>query len=104
MLMLWKMICGIANEFGQTIPMDGQPPYDPAIYEFVFEKILQHRHFIPLHIDEIYPIEVVDEKELHNTGSLSADDATANKYANKIAEQYPDLEEIDSIVNRWYLT
>jgi len=104
MLMLWKMICGIANEFGQTIPMDGQPPYDPAIYEFVFEKILQHRHFIPLHIDEIYPIEVVDEKELHNTGSLAADDATANKYADRIAEQYPDLEEIDSIVNRWYLT
>ena len=104
MLMLWKMICGIANEFGQSIPMDGQPPYDPAIYEFVFEKILQHRHFIPLHINEIYPITIVNEEELHNTGSLAADDATANQYAAMIANQYPDLEEIDLVVNGWYLT
>ncbi len=104
MLRLWKMICGIANEFGRSIPMDGQPPYDPEIYEFVFSKILQHRHFTPLHIDEIYPVAIVDESELHNTGSLAADAATANEYAKAIADQYPDLEEIDLVVNGWYLT
>ena len=40
------------NEFGRNIPMDGQPPYDPEVYEFVFAKILKYRHFVPLQIAE----------------------------------------------------
>lgn len=104
MLMLWKMICGIANEFGKNIPMDGQPPYDPAIYEFVFRRILKHRHYIPLHIDEIFKIEVQDEKELHNTGSLAADSDKANQFGQLIAQQHPNDSDIDAIVDAWYLT
>jgi len=104
MLMLWKMICGIANEFGRTIPMDGQPPYDPEIYDFVFSKILKHRHFIPLYIEEIYPISIENEADLHNTGSLAADAQTANQYAAMIATEYPSLAAIDTVVDGWYLT
>lgn len=104
MLMLWKMICGIANEFGSSIPMEGQPPYDPAVYEFVFGKILKHRNFIPLHVDEIFSVSVVDEKELHNVGSLAADEATANHYSELTASNYPDDEAIDAVIKEWYLT
>ena len=103
MLMLWKMLCGIANEFGKNISMDGQPPYEPSISEFVFEKILQHRHFIPLHIDEIFDVSVMDESELHNTGSLKAGDETANRYAMEIHQQMND-EQINAIVKEWYLS
>jgi len=104
MLMLWKMICGIANEFGHSIPMDKQPPYDPAIYEFVFKKILKHRHFIPLHIEEIFSIKVADEKDLHNTGSLAADEKTANQYSATIAVIYPTDADLNTVVDSWYLT
>ncbi len=103
MLMLWKMICGIANEFGRNIPMDGQPPYDPEIYEFVFGEILKHRHFVPLHIDEVFDVNITDEKELHNTGSLAADAATANQLAKDILEKYPTSKSVDEIVDTWYL-
>lgn len=104
MLMLWKMICGIANEFGRSIPMDGQPAYDPEVYEFVFAKILKHRHFIPLHVNDIYPVEIVDENDLHNTGSLAADPKTANHYCDLILENYPSQRTVDTIVNAWYKT
>ena len=104
MLMLWKMICGIANEMGQNISMDGQPPYDPAVYEFVFKKILQHRHFIPLHVEEIFSLDVADEKDLHNTGSLAADEKTANQYSAAIAAIYPTDSALDEVVDSWYLT
>jgi len=104
MLMIWKMICGIANKFGRSIPMEGQPPYDPEVYEFVFKKILQHRHFTALKIDEIYKVAVAKEADLHDTGSLAADADTANEYAANLRQQYPDLEEIDTIVADWYLT
>lgn len=104
MLLLWKMLCGIAKQMGRNIPMDGQPPYDPEVYEFVFSKVLQRRHFIPLHIEEIYKINIGDEAELHHTGSLAADPATANRYAQKIWKQYPDESVINKLVDAWYLT
>jgi len=103
LLQLWKMICGIANEFGKNILLEQQPPYDPEVYEFVFSKILKHRHFVPLHIDEIFSVSVTDEKELHNLDSLKADADTANRYAQEVADQYPDHKDIDAIVKRWYL-
>lgn len=104
MLMIWKMVCGIANKFGQNIPMEGQPTYDPKIYEFVFNKILQHRHFTPLPIDEIYPVSVENEADLHATGSLAANEEVADKYAAQILSQYSNLADIDTVVADWYLT
>jgi len=104
MLLLWKMICVIANEFGKNISMEGQPPYDPKIYEFVFRKILQHRHFTPLNIDEIYEVNFENEADLHNTGSLAPSGKVANEYAAELRKKYAGMEEIDAIVNGWYLT
>jgi len=104
MLMLWKMICGIANEFGRNIPMDGQPPYDPEVYEFVFSKILKHRHFIPLHIDEIFKVNIANEQDLHNTGSLVADAATATFFSELVAKEFPSDLELNKMVANWYLS
>jgi len=103
MLMLWKMICGVANEFGRNISMDGQPPYDPEVCEFVFRKILKHRHFVPLHVDEVFKVDILDEIELHNTGSLQADVETANQFAKMIKDNFPTNDRIDDIVKSWYL-
>jgi len=104
MLMLWKRVCGIANEFGRNIPMDAQPPYDPEVYEFVFQKILKHRHFKPLHIDEIFKVHIVDEAALHQAGSLQTDPDTADQFARMIMEQYTSDQALSDKVNRWYLT
>lgn len=104
MLMLWKHTCEIANEFGHNIDLNTQPPYDPEVYEFVFGKILKHRQFIPLHIDEIYTIPEQSEDALHSTISLKADEETANRYGQFIMELYPETSEIDAIVDDWYLS
>lgn len=104
MLLLWKMICGIANEFGRTISMEGQPPYDPEVYEFVFSRILKHRHFIPLPIHEIFEVDIHDQEDLHKVGSLAADEDTANQIAQAILDKYPTAASIDAIVAGWYLT
>ena len=104
MLLLWKEICGIANEMGKTIPMDGQPPYDPDIYKFVFGEILKHRHFKALYIDEIFPVTISDEKELHECGSIQPDSITANHYARIVMNEHITNDSIDTIVNGWYKT
>ena len=103
MLMLWKMTCGIANEFGMDINMEGQPPYSPGIYEYVFAEILKHRNFEPLIIDEIFEVPDQEESELHSNFGLKADNETAEKYAQLVKENYSD-ERIETIVSKWYLT
>lgn len=103
MLMLWKMTCGIANEFGKDINMEGQPDYDPEIYEYVFSEILKHRNFVPLFIDEVFNVPEMSEAELHNDTSLKADEEAANYYADMVRDIY-STEQIDEIVGQWYLT
>jgi hypothetical protein len=103
MLMLWKMTCGIANEFGMDIDMSGQPPYNPAIYEYVFSEILKHRHFVPLYIDALFDVPPQSESELHTLDSFIAEEEEANALAKEIIEQYSE-SEIDHIVDRWYLS
>lgn len=101
MLMLWKMTCEIANEFGKDIDLSGQPPYDSSIYEFVFSRILQHRNFMPLFIDEIFDVPDEDEDALHSQESIKADTETADHYGQMIHESYTEAT-IDKIVSNWY--
>jgi len=103
MLMLWKMTCGIANEFGMDIDLTEQPPYNPAIYEYVFSEILKHRHFIPLIVDEVFEVPSQDESALHSTDSLTADIETADHYGQLIRENYSD-KNIEELTSRWYLS
>ncbi len=103
MLKLWKMICRIANEMGRDIPLDGQPPYDPDVYEFVFQRLLKNRHFTPLHVDEIFSVAVEDEKELHHDDGIAPSQAEANKYAETIHQLYPTGAALDEVIGQWYL-
>ena len=103
MLFLWKMTCELANDFGMTVDVSGQPPYDPEIYKFVFGEILKHRNFVPLIIDEIYSIPEKGEDSLHSADSRTADAETANFYCKLIFEKYPK-EVIDAIADSWYMT
>ncbi len=103
MLMLWKDTCVIANEFGKKIDVSGQPPYDPEIYNYVYSKILKHRNFVPLHIDEIFDVPEMEEDGLHDHQSMHADTTTADAYGKKIIDKYNDYH-INELVDSWYHT
>jgi hypothetical protein len=103
MLMLWKDTCIIANEFGKNIDISGQPPYDPEIYNYVYSKILRHRNYVPLHINEVFEVPDMNEDALHNHASMCADPDTADTYGKKIIDKYNDYH-INEIVDSWYHT
>ncbi len=103
MLMLWKMTCEIANEFGKEIDLSGQPPYDPDIYEFVFGQILKHRNFVSLKIDEVFTVPEESEAALHSSDSLVADSETADHYGQMVIDNYTE-KQLDSITANWYKT
>lgn len=104
MLMLWKMICGIANKMGRSIPMDGQPDYDPEVYQFVFSSILKHRHVVPLIVDEIFEIPIDTEDALHSLDSISPSSEVAAKYVVQTQELHPTDSALDDYVATWYLS
>lgn len=104
MLLIWKELCQLANDLGKNIDVTGQPSYDPEVYEFVFHKVLQNRHFVPIVIDEVFEIDMQDEKELHDNGSLMPDLGSANSIGEEIKTSYPELSEIDSVIDNWYKT
>jgi len=103
MLMLWKMTCEIANEFGKKIDLSGQPPYDPEVYDYVYSRILKHRNYVPLIIDELFEVPTTDEAELHNEHSLQADQETANHYGRLVIENVAKAK-VKAIVDEWYRT
>lgn len=104
MLLIWKDVCEIANLLGLKIDTNHQPPYDPQTYEFVFEKVLRHRYFVPLHIDEVFDVEIQNEKDLHATGSLQANSILASTYAKQVLQSYPNAKEMDAQVENWFNT
>lgn len=103
MLMLWKMTCEIANEFGMDIDTTGQPPYSDSVYEYVFGEILSHRHFEPLIVDELFDVSVAAEEDLHDVDSIQPNEEQANAFAKAVIEKYSD-EELDLLTSAWYLT
>lgn len=104
MLLIWKQLCEVANDLGKKINVDSQPPYDPEVYEFVFRRVLKNRHFYPLLIDELFLVNIKHEKDLHNTGSLMATDEASKLIAEKVCSLYPDMKQIDVLVEKWYKT
>lgn len=103
MLMIWKRTCEIANEFGENIDLSEQPPYDPQTYQLVFSRILKHRQFVTLSINEIFDIPESNEDSLHKLKSMKANTAEADSYGKKVIEKFNNYQ-INEIVESWYHT
>lgn len=101
---LWQMTCEIALEMGYDVEIGDDPEYDPEIYSFVFSRVLKHRHFIPIIVDEKFDVSNQDEASLHSLESLKASDEQAETYARTIRKKYPDDKLIDELVQEWYKT
>src|SRR2546422_7423965 len=41
---LWRQIVAVAPSLGVAAPPVQDPPYDPALYQGVYERLLRHRH------------------------------------------------------------
>lgn len=102
MKMLWKMVYNIAIELGLDRAKDNDPAYDPKVVEYVFSKVCRHRHFIPLHINEVFTVPEQSEDELHALQSLAPDPILAKAIFDMVSKEYPDDNIINEKVATWY--
>ena len=100
--MLWHMVYNIAIEFGAELQVNDEPEYDPEVVEFVFSKVCKHRHFVPLHVEEVFEVPEQSEEALHSLKSEMPSGEEVHNYFNFVKERFESDEQIDQYVNSWY--
>jgi hypothetical protein len=103
LLALWRMMCRIAHELGKNVVLtEEQPPYDPAIYSYVFERVLKYRHHTFLHLDTIYAVSPTTTDTFHQLPSLVPNPQDAYRHALQVRQQYPTDEALTDFVKNWF--
>lgn len=103
---LWRQLVQVARIFGvDSLPAPGEaaPPYDPAVYQGVYERLLAHRDARVLPLATRLPV-----------GDLSAYDlrvpildvvptaADARRFIRQVEARYPDPEALRREIDGWY--
>jgi hypothetical protein len=103
---LWRQLVEVAQALGITAASrrDGPPPYDPEVYQRVYEALLRHRH-----------VEVVPLRTVLPTTGLSVYDFAVPRHEVKPPEEeadaivreaearYPDPAALARDVDRWWV-
>jgi hypothetical protein len=100
---LWRQIVAVAPSLGLAASPGRDAPYDPALYQGVYERLLRHRH------TEVMPIAI----RLPTTGlsvydfavprrDLAPDPGEIPGFIGEIETQYPDPEALEQEIGHWY--
>jgi hypothetical protein len=111
---LWRDLHDIAREMGiaksepdtpdgrgQSADADG-PPYDPAVYQRVYETVLRHRHVQALALNTILPTEHLSAYDFAvAVPDLSPTEAEADRLIRDVEHRYPDSATLERDIARW---
>jgi hypothetical protein len=103
---LWHHLARIAPALGvdAALPAAAEIPYDPALYQAVYQRLLTQRQVLVWPMDTILP-----------TTTLSVYDFTVPRHAvmptveevthfiGEVEQQYPDLNVLQQEIERWYM-
>jgi len=104
---LWRHLAGIAPLLG--VPAEAptsaaEVPYNPALYQGVYQRLLRHRQVLVLPVDTILPIATLS---VYNFAvprydvMPTVEDVT--RCIAEVAQQYPDLDVLQQEIDRWYV-
>jgi len=104
---LWCHLARIAPALGVSTALPASTvalPYDPVLYQAVYQRLLTQRQVLVLPIDTILP-----------TTTLSVYDfavpryefvptvAEVTRFIGEVEQQYPDLDMLQQEIDRWYM-
>ena len=86
---------------GQSEGADG-PPYDPAVYQRVYETVLRHRHVQALALSTILPTEKLSVYDFAVAPpDLAPTEAEADELIRDVERRYPDATALQREIARW---
>jgi len=104
---LWRHLAHIASALGAGAALPASAveiPYDPVLYQVVYQRLLTQRQVLVLPMDTILP-----------TTTLSVYDfavpryevvptvAEVTRFIGVVEQQYPDLGVLQQEIDRWYM-
>lgn len=103
---LWRELAGVAAALSLAPPPPGtDAPYDPAVYQRVYERLLRHRPCEAMAIDtrfptaalSVYDLAIPRREVLPTPGQAAA-------AIEEVERRYPDSRELERETDRWYVT
>ena len=104
---LWLQLAGIAPMLGvpaETPMSAAEMPYDPALYQEVYQRLLTQRQVLVLPMDTILPtttLSVYDFAVPRCDVVPTVEDVT--RFIGEVEQQYPDLNVLQQEIDRWYV-
>jgi len=84
---------------------DATVPYDPVLYQRVYERVLRHRPREVVAQDVILPTATMSVYEFDVQASdLVPTEPEADAFVREVERRYPDLTVLDTEVARWWET
>jgi hypothetical protein len=110
---LWRDLHEVATELaianpepdtpgrGQSTGADG-PPYDPAVYQRVYETVLRHRNVQALALNTILPTETLSVYDFAVAPpDLAPTEAEADELIRDVERRYPEAATLQHEIARW---
>ncbi|HYM91760.1 MAG TPA: hypothetical protein VEW91_09020 [bacterium] len=99
---LWRQLVAVAPSLGLSPAPDA--PYDPTLYQHVYERLLCHRHTEVVSLATRLP---AGARSVHDFAiprrDLVPDPDETDGFIREIETRYPDPEALQREVDRWYL-
>jgi len=97
---LWQRLAAIAGA-STAAP----PPYDPAVYAGVYERVLRHRHTESIALDVILPTERLSVYDFAvSPPDLVPTVGDAERFIVEVERRYPDRRVLEAEIARWWDT
>jgi len=81
------------------------PPYDPLLYQRVYERVLRHRPREVLALDAILTTATPSVYDFDvPTRDLAPTECEADLFVRDVERRYPDLAVLDAEIARWWQT
>jgi len=79
------------------------PPYDPTVYQRVYETVLRHRNVQALPMSTILPTETLSVYDFAvPPPDLAPTEAEADELVRDVERRYPDAAALQREIARWY--
>jgi hypothetical protein len=104
---LWRQLARIAPALGvhADVPTSAaEVPYDPALYQAVYQRLLTQRQALVLPMDTILPtttLSVYDFAVPRRDVVPTMEEVT--HFIGEVEQQYPDLDVLQQDIDGWYV-
>jgi hypothetical protein len=104
---LWRHLAHIAPALGVGVALPASAvdvPYDPMLYQAVYQRLLTQRQVLVLPMDTILPtttLSVYDFAVPRRDMVPTMEEVT--HFIGEVEQQYPDLNVLQQDMDRWYI-